>query len=100
MQIGYRRFGRGDEITFTQRLPVQPFLHGVCLIEKFWELPHTLHALGLHHERRAHFGIAVLVHVQIQQILDHRPFHARAPTGVEQKAAARQFGPPLEIDQT
>ena len=99
MQVCHRRFGRGDEITFTKRLPVLPLLHGVCLIEKFRELPHTLHALGLHHERRAHFGIAVLVHVQVQQILDHRPFQARTPAGVEQKAATRQFGAPLEIDQ-
>ena len=41
----------------------------------------------------------MLVHVQIQQELDHRPLQTRPPAGVQQKATASQLCAALKVDQ-
>ncbi len=99
MDIGHRRFGRGQQIQFAQALPVQPLLHGVSLVFKLGELPHPHHAVPPHNIRRRNFGVTVFVGVQVQEELDQRSFQLCAPTGVEQKTAAREFGAAREIDQ-
>ena len=99
MQIGYRRLGGGDEVSFAECFRVLPFLNGIGLIKKLGKLPHPFHAFSLYHEWRADLGIAMLVHVQIQQELDHRPLQTRPPAGVQQKAAPSQFSAALKVDQ-
>ena len=99
MQVCHGGFGGGDEVAFAERLAIEPFLHGVGLIEEFGELPHALHALRLHHERRTDLGVTVFVDVEVEQELNHRPLQSCAPAGVEQKAAACQFRAALEINE-
>jgi hypothetical protein len=65
----------------------------------FGKLADADQAVLADHERRRNFGVTVLGDVQIEQKLDQRPLQARAPVGVEQKAAAGKFCGPRKIHQ-
>ena len=99
MQICNRGFRRWNQIPFAKCFTIKAFLNRIRLIQKFRELPNSLHTFSLNHKGGAYLGIPVLMHMQIEQILDQGPFQSRPPTCVEQEPAAGQFGSSFKINQ-
>src|SRR6266704_4555976 len=99
MNIGHRRFGRGQKIKRAEAFGIETFLNCVSLVLEFWKLADTDHAVALDDVGRRNFGVAVLSRMQFQQKLDERAFEFRAPAGIKKKAAARQLRAALEINQ-
>ena len=83
MKIGNRGFGRRNQIPLAQRLSIKTLLNRISLIQKFRKLPNSLHAFRLNHEWRTYLGILMLVHMQIQKVLNQGPFQPGTPTCVE-----------------
>ena len=99
MDVGDRRLGGGDEVKFAPALFVEPLLHQVSLILELGKLADADHAVVADHERRRHFGVAVFVHVHIEQVLDECALEPRPPAAIKQEAAASELGRAREIHQ-
>ena len=99
VDVGDRRLGGGDEVKFAAALLVESLLHHVGLVLELGELADADHAVVADHEGRRHLGVAVLVHVQVKQVLDQRPLEPCAPAAVKQEAAAGELGAAREVHQ-
>src|SRR3974390_2462828 len=100
MDVGHGGFGGGDKIQLAQFALLIAFGHAVVLVFKLGELPDAFETLRANNERRGNFGISMLAGVQIEHELNQRPFQLCAPSGVDYKAAASQFGPTIKVNES
>jgi len=90
VNVGDRNFGRRNQVV----------LHAFDLEQVFLELRKLAragHAVGVDHEGRQHFGVAVLPGVQIQHEIGDSPFQLRGGAPVKREARSGDFGAAGEI---
>ena len=90
IEIRHRDFGGGDqpEIRVLELEQIR------CELR---QLAGAVQAGGVDHERRQHFGVAVLAGVHVQHEVDQRALQLRAQAPVDGEARAGDFGGALEI---
>ena len=90
VQIGQGHLGGGNQEESLGLDPEQVLL-------EFWQLPGAFEGRTVDHQRREHFGIAVLVGVQVGHEVDQRPLEASAQPLVDREPGTGQFSAALKI---
>lgn len=91
VQIGHRHFGGGNKKKVFA-------LDAVHVLFKFRELAGADHALAAHHEGRGDFGVTVFAGVEVEEVIEERPFEPRARATVNDEAAAGNLRGLREIE--
>ena len=103
IEIRHRNLGRRNqpvvgvfELAARRRLRIR-IRAAKQILGKLGQLPRPEQAAAVHHERRQHFGVSVLLRVQVQHEPDQRPLQARPRAHVHRKPRPAQLGRAFQV---
>ena len=104
IEIGDRNLGGGDEpvVVVFEFAAADRLRVGIGAAEKVFgklgQLAGSEQALAVDHEGRQHFGVAVLLRVQVEHEADEGPFEPRARAHVDGEARAGELGGAFQVE--
>ncbi len=103
IEVGDGHFGSGNEpvivvLEFAPRHRIRVRIGAAKqVLGKLGQLAGAEETLAVHHERRQHLGVAVLLRVQVEHEADQRPLQPRPGAHVHRKARPAQLGRAFKV---